>query len=904
MNTLNSRANRHPGRWLCLTLMLLLVNTTLAQTPRNPHRPRGTSRLADPSQRQATVDDLRRDATQRRQAARAWAQQRNLPTRRVHSNHRVEELMFLDGTQPIYYTTLNANAAISTAANLLHTNPHYLDGTGGTVGIWDAGSVLYTHREFGSRITIMNGAPSDYHATHVGGTIAAAGIDTSAKGMAPAVTIKSYDWDYDLTEMTAAGMSYPFESDKLQLSNHSYGIYTGWSWAKEDGEGDVWTWHGQGSSSNSVDKNFGRYMAEARSLDSLAYNLPWYQVFIAAGNDRNDTPTLNAKVRLGPSAAITIYNPISHPQPDSSYRNGFDTISFYAVAKNVITVGSIQDAVTGGQRDLSKATISAFTSWGPTDDGRIKPDLVANGYALRSSGNDSNSNYGSMSGTSMATPNATGTAQLLLQHFGNLFPGHAMRASTLKALLIHTADDRGTPGPDYKFGWGVINAAAAADLLSDYHAHAGTRRIIEDIVTTNRPSASFDFTWDGTSPIRATLCWTDPPGTTTNNGDDRSAKLVNNLDLAILAPDTSIHLPWVMPFVGDWSLAAFDYPATTGTNSTDNVEQVLIATPTLRGRYTVRVTWRGTLTNGAQPFSLLLSGAAPQECAPRLQLTGLTPQIATGLTYLDISGSNFMLGARAILRQNGQADVQGSNIVVYGDTLSARFETTNLATGWWRVLVTNPDHQRATLHDGFAVLEELWREDFESGDPLQKGWSSVAAQGANYWRLSTTKSNSPANSMFAPGPATTSDTSLITPPRQLPPDLHLLRLTFWHDYNFTTNDGGVLELSLDGGTWFDITSVNSGCSFTANGYSGKLGILSGNPLGNSRTAWVGSSSGFKEVTVTFNDIPKFAGQSLRMRWRLGTNSFSASTGWYIDDAALHYLTTPPAPPTGTSLLLK
>ena len=102
--------------------------------------------------------------------------------------------------------------------------------------------------------------------------------------------------------------------------------------------------------------------------------------------------------------------------------------------------------------------MSSFSSWGPTDDGRIKPDLVANGEAVYSPLAGSNTAYGSYWGTSMATPNATGSTALLIEHYANLFSNGAIRSSTMKGLLIQTADDRGNAGPDYRYVWGLVDS--------------------------------------------------------------------------------------------------------------------------------------------------------------------------------------------------------------------------------------------------------------------------------------------------------------------------------------------------------------------------------------------------------------------------------------------------------------
>lgn len=108
---------------------------------------------------------------------------------------------------------------------------------------------------------------------------------------------------------------------------------------------------------------------------------------------------------------------------------------YEGVAKNIMTVGAVDDAVSGGVRDLYSAAMSLMSSWGPANDGRIKPDIVANGVELISAHNASDSAYSADSGTSMACPNASGSAILLAEYWADLFPGQAMRASTLNLDL-------------------------------------------------------------------------------------------------------------------------------------------------------------------------------------------------------------------------------------------------------------------------------------------------------------------------------------------------------------------------------------------------------------------------------------------------------------------------------------
>lgn len=90
---------------------------------------------------------------------------------------------FLDD-QPLYLTTQNSAAAISTGANLLRPSPYSLSGGGVTVGMWDSGAGRSSHQEFDGRMVVIDGAASTDHATHVGGTMIASGAVASARGMA------------------------------------------------------------------------------------------------------------------------------------------------------------------------------------------------------------------------------------------------------------------------------------------------------------------------------------------------------------------------------------------------------------------------------------------------------------------------------------------------------------------------------------------------------------------------------------------------------------------------------------------------------------------------------------------------------------------------------------------------
>lgn len=557
----------------------------------------GKPRLSDARIRtqRARQMEIRSEAAKRQAWDTAKRQGWADKTRTVDPDGRVTELMAIEDGRVLVLSTNNVNAAISTAASQIrNVSPYHVNGSGVTIGIWDGGAVRSTHQEFGSRVTIRDGGSADDHATHVGGTIGAAGVDASALGMAPAILIDSYEWTNDVGEMTARAMALPGEAGTIQASNHSYGYIVGWYGTR---------WYG--TYPEREDRSFGQYSSYARDYDILCYDAPYFLPFKSAGNDRSDTaPSSGTSFEYysGSAWVTKTYDPATDPYNDGWDNGGFDTVGHIGNAKNIMTVGAVNDAVSGGVRSPAAATMSTFSCWGPTDDGRVKPDIVANGVGLYSSLSGSDSSYGTYSGTSMSSPNASGSAMLLVDYYGQRLPGQYMRASMLKGLIIHTADDLDNPGPDYRTGWGLMNVKAAADHIGRHADSPGTLHMVEGRLATGQTSDGYELTWDGEQPIRATLCWTDPPATAVSELDDPSARLINDLDLRIIGPGGSTTY---LPFVLDPSNPAAT--ATTGDNIRDNVEQIRIASPG-PGSYTIIVSHKGVLTNGEQYYSLLLSG--------------------------------------------------------------------------------------------------------------------------------------------------------------------------------------------------------------------------------------------------------------------------------------------------------
>jgi hypothetical protein len=178
-------------------------------------------------------------------------------------------------------------------------------------------------------------------------------------------------------------------------------------------------------------------------------------------------------------------------------------------------------------------------------------------------------------------------------------------ASTYKGIVIHTADEAGDhPGPDYRFGWGLMNTLSIAKVF-DETTDWNSKPYVKEVSLPDGETVSFNVLADTNQPLRVTICWTDLAGPIQPTQlDPTNRVLVNDLDLRVMAPDGSTNFPWVLnPMVPTNA-------ATRGDNVLDNIEQVVVENTTT-GVYTVVVDHKGTLSNGVQDVSLLLSGHSP-----------------------------------------------------------------------------------------------------------------------------------------------------------------------------------------------------------------------------------------------------------------------------------------------------
>jgi len=472
---------------------------------------------------------------------------------------------------PLFYTTHNNGSALSMGVDKVRANGDFgldLSGENTRIAIWDSGISKNSHIEFQGRLLNNDsGANFSDHSTHVMGTILAGGINPDARGFCYNANAQAFDWFDDTEEMINEVIS-----REILVSNHSYGVPGGWV----NG-----SWRGDQTISTSEDYRFGFYDNEARAFDQISYNAPFYTIVNSAGNERGDSGNGTFP-------------------PDGP----FDCISGFATAKNVITVGAV-NKIPAGYNEPDDVIMSDFSSWGPVDDGRIKPDFVAPGVNLLSSisGND-NSSYANFSGTSMASPSAAGGIALINEAY-HLFNNSFLNSASMKGLVIHTINEAGSSdGPDYRFGWGLMSVEKAVAHILELD---NVNNFIIESSLSNNETYELELNPLPGKKITATLVWNDLPGEpVTPSLDPADLMLVNDLDMVIVDEIGNEQLPWIL------DPAIPGLAAKKGNNFRDNVEKIEFEDPELR-KYFVRISHKGQLETGQQNFSLILSYESEDE---------------------------------------------------------------------------------------------------------------------------------------------------------------------------------------------------------------------------------------------------------------------------------------------------
>ncbi|MCD6329181.1 MAG: S8 family serine peptidase, partial [Candidatus Cloacimonetes bacterium] len=472
--------------------------------------------------------------------------------------------------------------------------PYGFKGDGINVAVKDCGKI-YAHSDLYGRLTI---AENDYvsdHATHVAGTIGATlslnDNDGNTGGMAELANIISFsvyipfshpivptpDTDY-AEDLYTALIQY-----NAPISNNSWGLVVGWGYYVS-GNYLQYRW----------EDNiylFGNYTSDTQDFDEFIYD--YYDndalVLKSAGNDRGDYDITD---------------------PDNHDGVLYDDEYYYCIlpissAKNIITVGALGV-------DENETIISDFSSFGPTDDGRVKPDLVADGFELYSTIKDNAYDY--KDGTSMSCPVVTGICALIHEAYEYAY-GEYPTADIVKALLCNYAEDLGNPGPDFSYGFGLVDAKASIDAVLNYDGAEGGH-IVKGVIgeTGDYLEYQFDILADLYDNESITLVWIDPPG---NPSVDNA--IVNDLDVYVVYNDneTNVYYPFYFKEYDDFNETESTVDPTENakndglfTNRYDTVEQVVLFDKFRdnipAGEYKIVVYGRN-ISSLNQPFALVTS---------------------------------------------------------------------------------------------------------------------------------------------------------------------------------------------------------------------------------------------------------------------------------------------------------
>ncbi len=551
-----------------------------------------------------------------------------MPQSRIAELAREEQVMWVEeGPKPLSETNDGVRALMN--ANPIKTAPYNLDGTGVRVFVFDGGQVRATHNFFNPGTVIITTADTiSDHSTHVAGTAVGDGDGGRGEGLADNADLLSTGYDQTGGTMLFWDNAGDIESEytlarnthNLDLANNSIGSNTAANGFPCATEGD--------------------YGVTSSLLDQIV---------------RDDNPSVNGAVTL----AWANGNERSGGSPRGRCGSNFLTTAEPSCAKNPIHVGALNS--DGG-------SMTTFSSWGPCDDGRMKPIVSAAGCetgrvsgetgVFSSFGTSDSATNGTFCGTSMATPAVSGLIALLTQDWRALgFGGANDRPlpALVKAMLIQTTSDMGNDGPDYRFGYGNVNGQALIDLLRDGDpigtGGPSTDRWGTDSIT-NGGTDNYSFTVPaGTGVLKASLAW-----------DDASAAafsadpLVNDLDLVLVEPDgVTLHRAFVL------NPASPDAAATTGTNTLDNQEQVIVEGPAA-GVWTVRVS--GTVVPTApQTYGLAYSAI------PEVSISGgCSNAVTNGGFETDTTGWTLSGGAT---RTAAPAAGHGSFSLRFGSTNSA-----------------------------------------------------------------------------------------------------------------------------------------------------------------------------------------------------------------------------------------
>jgi len=522
-------------------------------------------------------------------------------------------------------------AHLSNVRSVIHANevqisPYNLHGNGYVAAMWDAG-IAYAHTDYSSRLTDADGTGSHWHATMVAGAMAGngsrsyfcGGYSAQWRGIATQADIISYDWDDAVTEHNSAKNTY--HADVSQNS---------WGWD---------------SCQPGHCTEFGDYDSYSRSYDQIV---------------RGDLY----------SGYITIVTSAGN-QGECDYCSGY--LPHFPYGTVTGPMGTSKNALSISGTITNNNTFWSESSRGPTDDGRIKPDLSAPACKLYSNMIIStyiDNCYAMACGTSMSSPVVSGAVILMYEQYNEFYSTDPL-PSTIRAVLYHTAIDYGNDGPDYQYGYGRIHVKDAIDLIIDDNGQ--NLKIVEDQLYNSQTDQFQVYVEPGQTELKITVAW-----------DDKAAyggsgvKLLNNLNLLLISPSSSNYYPWTL----DWNSPSS--PATTGIDTRNNMEQVYVSNPE-SGVWTVQV------TGSYIPY-------APQQYSLIGDFTENTGTIGGNVT--DAVTADPIEGALVRALHTAVSDVTNSN---------GSYTLAGLEAGVYDISFSHDDYESLTENDIEVIVGETTR---------------------------------------------------------------------------------------------------------------------------------------------------------------------------------------------------
>lgn len=355
--------------------------------------------------------------------------------------------------------------------------------------------------------------------------------------------------------------------------------------------------------STSYSQGCNEYTSDTQFGDNLLYNNPQLQFVFSGGNSGSTNCNYGAGTAWG---NIT-----------GGYKQG----------KNVIACGNLDEL----------EVLDASSSRGPSADGRIKPDICANGRNQLST--NENNTYQTGGGTSAASPGVAGVIAQLYHAYKSLFSVSNPPAALIKASILNTGEDIGNAGPDFIYGWGRINALRALRTLEE-------NRFLTDSILQGQNKTHVINIPAGARQVRVMVYWSDVGGSPA-----ASPALVNNLNMNLTDPSLAVWNPWILDHTP--IAANLNTPAVRGVDNRNNMEQVTLDNPAA-GAYTVTV-----------------NGFAIPSIGQRYYLVWEFRTDDVTITYPN-GGEGFVPGETEVIRWDGQRNL-GTYLLEY---------TTNNGTSW------------------------------------------------------------------------------------------------------------------------------------------------------------------------------------------------------------------------------